>query len=65
MSDPLYDVLATIFSINMALSSTQALLANISAMYAVYHGPEGIRNIATNIHKAANFLVRFFMLWNE
>ena len=49
----------------MALSSTQALLANISAMYAVYHGPEGIKNIATNIHKAANFLVRFFMLWNE
>ena len=36
----------------------QALLANISAMYAVYHGPDGIKDIATTIHKATHLLVR-------
>lgn len=35
------------------ICTAQALLANISAMYAVYHGPEGIRNIATRIHGMA------------
>ena len=29
---------------------SQALLANISAMYAVYHGPEGLRQIAEKVH---------------
>jgi glycine dehydrogenase len=29
---------------------TQALLANISAMYAVYHGPDGLKQIATRTH---------------
>jgi glycine dehydrogenase len=28
------------------ICTAQALLANMSAMYAVYHGPEGIKNIA-------------------
>ncbi len=28
------------------ICTAQALLANISAMYAVYHGPEGIKEIA-------------------
>lgn len=32
------------------ICTAQALLANISAMYAVYHGPDGIKNIATRIH---------------
>jgi glycine dehydrogenase len=31
----------------------QALLANISAMYAVYHGPEGLRQIAEKVHGLA------------
>lgn len=31
----------------------QALLANISAMYAVYHGPEGLRKIAEKVHGLA------------
>ncbi|KAI3630330.1 hypothetical protein MIR68_011765 [Amoeboaphelidium protococcarum] len=32
------------------ICTAQALLANMSAMYAVYHGPEGLRNIARRIH---------------
>ncbi|CAK9817807.1 Glycine dehydrogenase (decarboxylating), mitochondrial [Anthophora plagiata] len=32
------------------ICTAQALLANISAMYAVYHGPEGIRNISNRVH---------------
>ncbi len=29
------------------ICTAQALLANMAAMYAVYHGPKGLRNIAT------------------
>ena len=32
------------------ICTAQALLANMSAMYAVYHGPQGIRDIATRVH---------------
>ncbi|KAK2589322.1 hypothetical protein KPH14_007870 [Odynerus spinipes] len=32
------------------ICTAQALLANMSAMYAVYHGPEGIKNIASRVH---------------
>ncbi|MFZ1800938.1 MAG: aminomethyl-transferring glycine dehydrogenase, partial [Chitinophagaceae bacterium] len=32
------------------ICTAQALLANMAAMYAVYHGPEGLKNIATRIH---------------
>ena len=35
------------------ICTAQALLANMAAMYAVYHGPEGIRNIATRVHLIA------------
>ena len=34
----------------------QALLANISAMYAVYHGPDGLKEIGCNVHSAACLL---------
>jgi len=34
----------------------QALLANISAMYAVYHGPDGLREIGYKVHNAARLL---------
>lgn len=30
--------------------SSQALLANMSAMYAVYHGPEGLHDIGRRVH---------------
>ncbi len=38
------------------ICTAQALLANMSAMYAVYHGPEGIRAIARRVHSMARAL---------
>jgi glycine dehydrogenase len=35
------------------ICTAQALLANIAAMYAVFHGPDGLRRIASRIHGAA------------
>jgi len=32
------------------ICTAQALLANMAAMYAVYHGPEGLKGIAETIH---------------
>jgi glycine dehydrogenase len=32
------------------ICTAQALLANMAAMYAVYHGPEGVRAIAERVH---------------
>lgn len=33
------------------ICTAQALLANMAAMYAVYHGPAGLKNMATRIHQ--------------
>jgi glycine dehydrogenase len=38
------------------ICTAQALLAIMASMYAVYHGPVGLRNIATNIHRKSNVL---------
>ncbi|MFC0338573.1 glycine dehydrogenase [Kushneria avicenniae] len=38
------------------ICTAQALLANIAGFYAVYHGPEGIRTIATRVHRMARIL---------
>lgn len=42
------------------ICTAQALLANMAAMYAVYHGPEGLKNIAQRIcqftHTLADYL---------
>jgi len=35
------------------ICTAQALLANMAAMYAVYHGPVGLKDIATRIHLLA------------
>ncbi len=35
------------------ICTAQALLATMSGMYAQYHGPEGLKNIAAHIHKSA------------
>jgi glycine dehydrogenase len=35
------------------ICTSQALLANIAGMYAVYHGPRGIDRIATRVHELA------------
>ncbi|GLV44459.1 uncharacterized protein CBL_10263 [Carabus blaptoides fortunei] len=32
------------------ICTAQALLANMSAMFAVYHGPKGLKDIATKVH---------------
>ena len=32
------------------ICTAQALLANMAVMYAVYHGPDGLKNIATRVH---------------
>jgi len=38
------------------ICTAQVLLAIMSSMYAVYHGPEGLRAIATRVHHLANCL---------
>ncbi|KAI9315493.1 glycine dehydrogenase [Dichotomocladium elegans] len=40
------------------ICTAQALLANMSAMYAVYHGPEGIKAIAERIHNMTAVLAQ-------
>ncbi|MFD6061868.1 aminomethyl-transferring glycine dehydrogenase [Rhodococcus wratislaviensis] len=35
------------------ICTAQALLANVAAMYAAYHGPEGLRAIANRVHAHA------------
>ncbi len=41
------------------ICTAQALLSNMAAMYAVYHGEKGIRNIATRIHHLTIVLADF------
>jgi glycine cleavage system P protein (glycine dehydrogenase) len=41
------------------ICTAQVLLANIAGMYAVYHGPDGLRAIAARVH---NLAVRLSML---
>lgn len=38
------------------ICTAQALLANMSAMYAVYHGPEGVKAVAQRVHNMAAVL---------
>lgn len=38
------------------ICTAQALLAIMASMYAVYHGPTGLKNIATNIHRKTTVL---------
>lgn len=38
------------------ICTAQALLANMSALYAVYHGPDGVRDIATRVHHSTLLL---------
>ena len=40
------------------ICTAQALLANISAMYAVYHGADGLRAIGARIHAFAQLLAK-------
>ncbi|PKG86918.1 glycine dehydrogenase (aminomethyl-transferring) [Psychrobacter sp. Sarcosine-02u-2] len=38
---------------NSNICTSQVLLANLAGMYAVYHGPNGVKRIATRIHAFA------------
>lgn len=38
------------------ICTAQALLANMSALYCIYHGPEGLRHIANRIHNSTLIL---------
>ncbi len=38
------------------ICTAQALLANMSAFYAVYHGPDGLKAIGTQVHEQATRL---------
>jgi glycine dehydrogenase len=40
------------------ICTAQALLANIAAMYGVYHGPDGLKHIALRVHYLARVLER-------
>lgn len=40
------------------ICTAQALLANMAAMYAVYHGPKGLKKIAQRIHVLAAAIAR-------
>ncbi len=42
---------------NSNICTSQALLANIASMYAMYHGPEGLRTIAQRIHRLTTILM--------
>ena len=40
------------------ICTAQALLANMAAFYAIYHGPEGLLRIALRVHAMARLLVQ-------
>jgi glycine cleavage system pyridoxal-binding protein P len=40
------------------ICTAQALLANMAAMYAVYHGPEGLKQIAQRVHTMTRVLAK-------
>ncbi|MEG0249097.1 MAG: glycine dehydrogenase (aminomethyl-transferring), partial [Pseudomonas sp.] len=40
------------------ICTAQVLLANIASMYAVYHGPEGLAQIARRVHRLTAILVQ-------
>ena len=41
---------------NSNICTSQVLLANMAGMYAVYHGPQGLRVIAERIHRLTGLL---------
>ena len=42
---------------NSNICTSQVLLANMAGMYAVYHGPQGLKTIAQRIHRLTGILV--------
>ncbi|GFV05043.1 glycine dehydrogenase [Trichonephila clavipes] len=50
------DTIIVLLEVIMFPLALQALLANISAMYAVYHGAEGLISIAKKVNNATRLL---------
>jgi len=46
---------------NSNICTAQVLLAVISGLYAMYHGPDGIKRIASRIHRMASILAQGLM----
>uniref|UniRef100_F1KTS9 Glycine cleavage system P protein n=1 Tax=Ascaris suum TaxID=6253 RepID=F1KTS9_ASCSU len=42
------------------ICTAQALLANMAAMYAIYHGPKRLTTIARNVHKTTSYIALQF-----
>jgi glycine cleavage system pyridoxal-binding protein P len=49
-------VVFKLFALIQRTPALQALLANIAAMYAVYHGPSGLKRIASKVHRSTLWL---------
>ena len=47
------------------ICTAQVLLANIASMYAVYHGPEGLKTIAQRVHRLAATFVSGIQALNK
>ena len=61
------DPRATTYSPRKATSNictAQVLLAVMASMYAVYHGPEGLRRIATRVHGLATRFAAGLRRWH-
>ncbi len=43
---------------NSNICTSQVLLANIASLYAVFHGPAGLKRIATRIHRLTDILAQ-------
>ncbi|PIE47476.1 MAG: glycine dehydrogenase (aminomethyl-transferring) [Gammaproteobacteria bacterium] len=50
---------------NSNICTSQVLLANLAGMYAVYHGSEGVKRIATRIHAMASAFANVIKTSNE
>ena len=46
------------------ICTAQALLATMAGFYAVYHGQEGIKNIAKRIHSITTWLNKALTAWD-
>lgn len=42
------------------ICTAQALLANMSGFYGIYHGPEGLKAIAKRVNRAAQLAAKIF-----
>ena len=50
---------------NSNICTSQVLLANLAGMYAVYHGPNGVKRIATRIHAFATAFAKVIRDTND